>query len=84
MAYPPSFPHLATMSNPKAQARRSRPVVEDKSFKTLGDRVSSAYLDWITKAAAVNTSITSSLIDQAIGQYARDIGVQDAPLDCTA
>lgn len=69
---------------PKGKARRSRPVVEDKSFKTLGDRVSSAYLDWITKAAAVNTSITSSLIDQAIAQYARDIGVQDALLDCTS
>ena len=72
------------MANAKAEARRGRPVVQDKSFKTLGYRVSSAYRDWITRAAAVNRSTISGLIDQAVAQYAREIGVQDAPPDRTA
>jgi uncharacterized protein (DUF1778 family) len=69
-------------SNPKA--RRGRPAVPDKSFKTLGYRVSSAYLDWIIRAAAVNGSTLSGLIEQAVSGYARAIGIEEAPPDRTA
>ncbi len=37
-----------------------------------------------TRDAAVNRSIISGLLDQAVAQYAREIGVQDAPPDRTA
>jgi hypothetical protein len=68
----------------KAKARRGRPAVKDKSFKTLGYRVSSPYLEWITQAASVNRSSVSGLIDQAVAKYARDIGVTTPPPDRTA
>jgi hypothetical protein len=74
----------ATMAKAKAKTRRGRPAVQGKSFKTLGYRVSSTYLDWITKAAAANRSTISGLIDQAVARYAREIGVQDQPPDRTA
>ncbi|HMF36977.1 MAG TPA: hypothetical protein VKF17_10070 [Isosphaeraceae bacterium] len=72
------------MANSNPKARRGRPAVQDKSFKTLGYRVSSAYLDWITRAAAVNGSTLSGLIDQAVSGYAREIGIEEAPPDRTA
>lgn len=74
----------ATMAKPKAKPRRGRPVVQEKTFKTLGYRVSSAYLEWIKAAAAVNRSDVSGLIDQAVTRYAREIGVQDPPPERTA
>jgi len=37
-----------------------------------------------TRDAAVNRSTISGLIDQAVAQYAREIGVQDAPPGRTA
>ena len=74
----------ATMAKPKAKTRRGRPAVEDKSAKTLGYRVTPAYLEWITKAAATNRSTISGLIDQAVARYAREIGVQDPPPERTA
>jgi hypothetical protein len=72
------------MARPKAKAKRGRPVARDKSAKTLGYRVSPGYLEWITRAASVNRSSISGLIDQAVARYARDIGVTDPPPDRTA
>jgi hypothetical protein len=72
------------MANLKAKARRGRPVVKIKSFKTLGYRVSSAYLNWISRAAAVNRSSVSGLIDQAVAKYGREIGVLEPPPNRTA
>jgi len=69
------------MVTPQTKARRGRPAVQDKSFKTLGYRVSSAYFDWITRAVAVNGSTLSRLIDQAVARDAREIGIEDAPPD---
>ena len=46
--------------------------------------MNSAYLDWIIRAAAVNGSTLSGLIDQAVSRYAREIGIEDAPPDRTA
>lgn len=66
------------------KARRGRLIAEDKTAKTLGNRVSPSYLAWITKAAALNRSSISGLIDQAVARYAREIGVQDPPPDRTA
>jgi len=74
----------AIMAKPKPKARRGRPAVSQRTFKTLGYRVSSAYLEWITAAAAVNRSTVSGLIDQAVARYAREIGVEDPPPDRTA
>ena len=74
----------AMMAKPKAKPRRGRPAVPERTFKTLGYRVSSAYLEWITAAAAVNRSTVSGLIDQAVARYAREIGVEDPPPDRTA
>jgi uncharacterized protein (DUF1778 family) len=73
-----------TMAKPKAKTRRGRPAVEEKSAKTLGYRVTPAYLEWITRAAAVNRTTISGLIDQAVARYAREIGIQDQPPDRTA
>jgi hypothetical protein len=72
------------MAKPKAAAKRGRPLAKDKSVKTLGYRVSPEYLAWISKAARVNRSSISGLIDQAVAKYAQDIGVADAPPDRTA
>ena len=72
------------MVTPQTKARRGRPAVQDKSFKTLGYRVSSAYFDWITRAVAVNGSTLSRLIDQAVARDAREIGIEDATPDQTA
>jgi hypothetical protein len=66
-------------AKPNAKAKRGRPAAKDKSFKTLGYRVSSTYLEWITRAASVNRSSVSGLIDQAVAKYAREIGVTDPP-----
>jgi hypothetical protein len=74
----------ATMAKPKAKARRGRPPVKDKTFKTLGYRVSPAYLEWITRAASANSSSISVLIAQAVARYAREIGIQEPPPDRTA
>ena len=68
----------------KGKDSRGRPAVNEKSAKTLGYRVTPAYLEWITKAAAANRSTISGLIDQAVARYAREIGVQDPPPDRTA
>lgn len=69
----------------KAQkTRRGRPPAEDKTAKTLGYRVSPTYLAWIAKAAAVNRTSISGLIDQAVARYAKEIGVADPPPDRTA
>jgi len=75
-----------TMAKPKAKAKtgRGRPTVKNKSFKTLGYRVSSSYLQWISQTASANRSSVSGLIDQAVAKYARDIGVTDPPPDRTA
>jgi hypothetical protein len=73
-----------TMAKPKAKTRRGRPPVQDKTARTLGYRVSPAYLAWITDAAAVNRSTISGLIDQAVARYAREIGVPKPPPDRTA
>jgi hypothetical protein len=70
------------MANPKV--KRGRPAVKDKTAKTLGYRVSPAYLRWIAQAAAANRSTISGLIDQAVARYARDIGVADPPPQRTA
>jgi hypothetical protein len=72
------------MAKPKAKTRRGRPAVEEKSARTLGYRVTSAYLEWITRAAAVNRTTISGLIDQAVARYAREIGIQEQPPDRTA
>jgi uncharacterized protein (DUF1778 family) len=72
----------AVMAKPKT--RRGRPAVEEKLAKTLGYRVTPAYLEWITRAAAANRSTISGLIDQAVARYAREIGVEDSPPDRTA
>ena len=74
----------ATMAKPKAKPRRGRPAAAQKTFKTLGYRVSAEYLDWIKAAATVNRSDISGLIDQAVTSYAREIGVEDPPPDRTA
>jgi hypothetical protein len=74
----------AMMGAAMAKLRRGRPVVQEKTFKTLGYRVSSAYLEWIKAAAAVNRTDVSGLIDQAVTRYAREIGVQDPPPERTA
>ena len=70
----------------KAKAKRGRPAVavQDKSFKTLGYRVSSTYLEWITRTTSANRSSVSGLIDQAVAKYAREIGVTEPPPDRTA
>jgi len=68
----------------KAKIRRGRPVAKDKAIKTLGYRVSQAYLDWITRAADANRSTVSVLIDQAVASYAPRIGVTELPPDRTA
>jgi hypothetical protein len=68
----------------KPKAKRGRPAVKDKTAKTLGYRVSPAYLQWISQAAATNRSTISGLIDQAVARYARDIGVADPPPQRTA
>ena len=68
----------------KPKAKRGRPVTADKTAKTLGYRVTPAYLQWITKAARANRSSVSGLIDQAVAKYARDIGVADPPPERTA
>jgi hypothetical protein len=68
----------------KPKAKRGRPVARDKTARTLGYRVSPAYLQWIGKAAVVNRSSISGLIDQAVAKYARDIGVVDPPPERTA
>jgi len=72
------------MITPQTKARRGRLPVQDKSFKTLGHGVSSAYFDWNTRAVAVNGSTLSHLIDQAVARDAREIGIEDAPPDRTA
>ena len=74
----------ATMAKPKPKTSRGRPAVQDKTAKTLGYRVTPAYLEWITRAPAANRSTISGLIDQAVDRYAREIGVQDPPPDRTA
>jgi hypothetical protein len=53
-------------------------------METLGYRVSSAYVDWITRAATVNSSSISGMIDRAVAKYAREIGVSDPPPNRTA
>jgi hypothetical protein len=73
-----------TMAKPKTRRGRPAAKTQDKSVKTLGYRVSSEYLAWITRAAAANRSTISGLIDQAVARYAREIGVQDPPPDRTA
>ena len=74
------------MAKPKAKTGRGRPAVEakDKSFRTLGCRVSEPYLQWITQTASVNRSSVSDLIDRAVAKYARDIDVTVPPPDRTA
>jgi hypothetical protein len=72
----------AMMAKPKP--RRGRPVVQEKTFKSLGYRASSAYLEWVSAAAAANRSTICGLIDQAVARYAREIGVSDPPPDRTA
>jgi len=72
------------MAKAKAKTRRGRPAAKDKAIKTLGYRVSQAYLDWITQAAEANRSTVSVLIDQAVAEYARRIGLGDDPPDRTA
>jgi hypothetical protein len=68
----------------KPKTKRGRPAAKDKTAKTLGYRVTPDYLAWITRAAAVNRSSISGLIDQAVAKYARDIGVPETPPDRTA
>jgi hypothetical protein len=68
----------------KAKAKRGRPTAKDKTAKTLGYRVTPDYLAWITKAARVNRSSISGLIDQAVAKYAQDIGVPEPAPDRTA
>jgi len=51
---------------------------------TLGYLVSAPYLEWITRAAKVNRSSISGLIDQAVAKYAQEIGVAETPPDRTA
>lgn len=75
---------VRTMAKPKTTAGRGRPPGRDKSYKTLGYRVSEPYLEWITGAATANRSTVSGLIDQAVARYAREIGVSDPPPDRTA
>jgi hypothetical protein len=72
------------MAIPKVRAHRGRPVVKDKSCKTIGYRVTSAYLGWITRVTTVNGSTVSGLIDLAVAKYAWEISVSDPPPNRTA
>jgi hypothetical protein len=74
----------AMMTKPKSAAKRGRLVAEEKTFKTLGNRVSALYLKWNGEVAKVNRSSISGLINQVVAKYARDLGVTDAPPDRTA
>ena len=66
-----------------AKRGRGRPASEEKSFKTLGYRVTEPYLEWITKVAGVNRTSVSGLIDQAVAKYAREMGITEPPPDRT-
>lgn len=67
-----------------AKAKRGRPAAKAKTTKTLGYRVTLPYLAWLKKAAKVNRSSISGLIDQAVAKYAADIGIEDLPPNRTA